>query len=66
MGKILDENREKMGLTSDPRFIRRFFSPKEITLGLDLQGGIDLIYKVESDEELKTKAERKDLIRKTI
>ena len=64
--KCFDENREKMGLTSDPRFIRRFFSPKEITLGLDLQGGIDLIYKVESDEELKTKAERKDLIRKTI
>ena len=48
-----------MGLTSDPRFIRRFFSPKEITLGLDLQGGIDLIYKVESDEELKTKARGK-------
>tara|TARA_B100000674_G_scaffold498274_1_gene535778 strand:- start:3422 stop:4981 length:1560 start_codon:yes stop_codon:yes gene_type:complete len=64
--KCFDENRESMGLTKDPRFARRFFSPKEITLGLDLQGGIDLIYRIESDEELKTKAERKDLIRKTI
>ena len=64
--KCFDENREVMGLTKDPRFARRFFSPKQITLGLDLQCGIDLIYRIESDEELKTKAERKDLIRKTI
>lgn len=60
------ENQSTMQLLSDPRFARRFFGSKEITLGLDLQGGMDLIYKVESNEELKSAAEYKALIRKTI
>ena len=64
--KCFTENNESMGLLQDPRFARRFFSDKEITLGLDLQGGMDLIYEVQANEELKTSAEKKALIRKTM
>jgi len=58
--------KESMGLNRDPRFWNRFFYDKRVTLGLDLQGGIDLIYRVESEEPLKDDRDRRALLRKTI
>ena len=64
--KAYSSKKDEMGLSQDPRFLNRFFYDKKVTLGLDLQGGIDLIYKVESEEPLKDDRDRRALLRKTI
>ncbi len=64
--KAYSKEREKRGFDRDPRFLQRFLYEKQVTLGLDLQGGIDLIYRVEGDEPLKDKQAARALLRKTI
>lgn len=61
-----EKEKEVKGFDKDPRFLERFFYQKRITKGLDLQGGIDLIYKVESPEEIKNAKELSALVKKTI
>ena len=60
------KEKDSRGLNLDPRFWDRFFYDKTVTLGLDLQGGIDLIYRVESEEPIKDEKDRRGLLRKTI
>ena len=64
--KAYASKKDELGLNKDPRFLSRFFYDKKVTLGLDLQGGIDLIYRVESEEPLKDDRDRRALLRKTI
>lgn len=60
------QEKTSRGLDGDPRWLSRFFSQKRVTLGLDLQGGIDLVYEVVPDTELKSSHEQTALIKKTI
>ncbi|PCJ20580.1 MAG: protein translocase subunit SecD [Candidatus Cloacimonadota bacterium] len=61
-----EKEKDVRGFDKDPRFLERFFYHKRITKGLDLQGGIDLIYKVESPEEIKNAKEMSALVKKTM
>ncbi len=56
----------RLGLESDPRGIRNLFYEKTVNLGLDLQGGIDLVYEVVPPAELTDSSQRNALLRKTI
>ncbi len=63
---VFATEKDRLGLERDPRGLRKFFYEREVTLGLDLRGGIDLIYKVESPNELQSAQEYAALVRKTV
>lgn len=47
-----------------PLVIASFFPQRKITLGLDLKGGLDIVYRVEIDEN--TKDSRADAVRRSV
>lgn len=64
--RAYDSERDTLGLERDPRTFRRIFFDKTVTLGLDLQGGMDLIYRVDSETPNISDSDYNALVRKTV
>jgi protein-export membrane protein SecD len=64
--RAYESERETLGLDRDPRSLRKLFFEKKVTLGLDLQGGMDLIYLVEGEDPAMEAKDYRALVRKTI